>query len=144
VDISWCAGRAWHPDLERHLTRSHRSELPIWQHSGDEPVAFTAPSLTHPDSPPFPGFAVATRPDFRGGESQDVAVLVQVGERPDLTLIHMSVLYVGRAGVKVGNTDSGLTHINLRTGDWPIEIWVDATDPAEVSCVVFVLTEPSA
>jgi hypothetical protein len=87
---------------------------------------------------------VATRPDFQDGDSQNVAVLVQVGDRPDLTLIHTSVLHVGRAGVEVGNTDSGLTHLNLRRGDWPIEIWVDAADPAEVSRVVFVLTEPSA
>jgi hypothetical protein len=55
-----------------------------------------------------------------------------------------SVLYVGRAGVQVGNSDSGLTHVDLRAGNWPIEIWVDEPDPADVGRVVFVLTEPSA
>jgi hypothetical protein len=43
-------------------------DYPRWE-SDDEAVAYEAPSLTNPDSPPYPGFAVATQSDIVDGES---------------------------------------------------------------------------
>ncbi len=49
------------------------------------------------------------------------------------------VLHVGRAGIVVGNAESRLAPLDLPRGSWPVEIWVDAAVPGEVSRVVFVL-----
>src|SRR5580693_1811031 len=38
-------------------------DYPQWE-TGDEHVVFRAASLTDPDNPPYPGFAVATQPDI--------------------------------------------------------------------------------
>lgn len=106
----------------------------------DEQVAFRARSLTDPDLPPYPGFAVATRPDAVRGHLQMVRVEVWTGERPDgLRKIHDGVLHVGRAGVVVGNSEYRLAPLNLPRGSWPLEIWVDAVLPGEVSRVAFAL-----
>jgi hypothetical protein len=73
-------------------------DYPDWA-DGDEQVAVRAPSLANPDLPPYPGFAVATRPDTASGRWQMVRVEVWAGERPDgLRMIRDSVLHVGRAG----------------------------------------------
>jgi hypothetical protein len=45
-------------------------DYPRWE-SDDEAVAYEAPSLTNPDSPPYPGFAVATQSDIVDGSPGD-------------------------------------------------------------------------
>jgi len=115
---------------------------PSWD-SGEEPVAYRTFGLVDPDNPPYPGFAVATRPDLGPPPCGPVVVAVLRDEvPPDLTLIHSSVLYVGDHGVDVGNEQSGLTGVDLPRGCWPLQIWTDSTTTAEVGRVTFVVSTP--
>jgi len=114
-------------------------DYPDWE-DGNEQVAFRARSPINPHLPPYPGFAVTTRPDTASGRLRMVRMQVWTGQRPDdLRKIHDSVLHVGRAGVVVGNEEYRLISLDLPRGDWPLEIWVDAAAPGEVSRVVFAL-----
>jgi hypothetical protein len=114
-------------------------DYPEWD-IGDEEVAYRASSLMHPESPPYPGFAVATRPDFDNGKPQKVRVELWIEDHPaTLRLIHVNRLYVGRAGVEIGS-DADSIVVDVPPGDWQIEIWVDGAQPSSVARVVFALT----
>ncbi len=114
-------------------------DYPEWD-SSDEEVAYKASSLTHPESPPYPGFAVATRPDLDNGSPQTVQVELWIEDRPTaLRSIHVNRLYVGRAGVEIGS-DAHSVLVDVPAGEWQIEIFVDGTNPSSVGHVVFVLT----
>ena len=114
-------------------------DYPRWE-SDDDAVAFKAPSLTDPDSPPYPGFAVATRPHSDSDRAQVVRVELWAGRSPHgLRLLHSSVLYVGGAGVELGNAENSLIHAEVPAGDWDIEIWVDSDRDHAVRRVAFVL-----
>jgi hypothetical protein len=114
-------------------------DYPQWE-SGDEWVAFRAESLSHPDSTPYPGFAVATRSDLGESGPQAVTVEVWIGTRPlGLRKVHQSILSVGGHGVLVGNAETGFTKLDLPRGEHHTEIRVNAGQPADVSRVVFVV-----
>ena len=115
---------------------------PRWG-AGDHWVAFRADSLVDPESPPYPGIAVATQPDIGPAGPQKVRVEVCRGEVPEgLRFVHRTVLYVGGHGVEVGNENRQLTRLSLRPGEHPLEVWVDGASPEHVSRVAFVLTAP--
>jgi hypothetical protein len=124
------------------IVNSAWQDYPQWT-TGGEAVAYRANSLVDPDNPPFPGFAVATRPDAGPGSSGQVLVQVLRDEVPsNLVLIHRSQLYISDQGVDVGNVESGLVHVDLPRGTWGLEIWTDSERPADVSRVTFVLAQP--
>ena len=119
-------------------------DYPQWE-TGDEEVVFRAESLTDPDNPPYPGFAVATRPDI--GPDGPCTVRVEVwsgGEPARLRCVHQSVLYVGGHGVLVGNELGGISmaEVGLARGEYPLRVFVDAEATRDVSRVVFALAEP--
>jgi hypothetical protein len=116
---------------------------PQWE-TGDEQVVFRAESLTDSDNPPYPGFAVATRPDT--GRDGPRTVRVEVwsdGEPAGLRCVCQSVLHVGGHGVLVGNEQSGsMTELALARGQYRLRVLVDAEATCDVSRVVFALSEP--
>jgi hypothetical protein len=115
-------------------------DYPEWE-AGNETVAYKAESLIDPDSPPYPGFAVAARSDPRERRAT-VKVELWASDRPfGLRLIHESVLSVGRAGVVIGDDGYSMLNVEVPTGKWAIEIWTDADHPSEASRVVFVLPD---
>jgi hypothetical protein len=118
-------------------------DYPQWE-TGDEPVVFRAESLTDPDNPPYPGFAVATQPDTGPDGSRTVRIEIWSDAEPaGLLCIHQSVLHVGSHGVLVGNDQSGsMTQLALARGEYPLRILVDAETTPDVSRVVFALGEP--
>jgi hypothetical protein len=117
-------------------------DYPQWE-TGDEQVVFGAESLTDPDNPPYPGFAVATQPDI--GPDGPCTVRVEVwsdGEPAGLRCVHQSVLRVGSHGVLVGNDQSGsMTELALARGEYRLRVFVDAETTRDVSTVVFALSE---
>lgn len=132
----------WPMHAQVCILNSAWQDYPQWT-TGGEAVAYRAESLVDPDRPPFPGFAVATRPDVGPGSAGPVLVEVMRDEVPaDLTLVHQSSLYISDGGVKVGNEESGLLAVDLPRGTWALQIWVDSQVPAEVSRVTFVVTAP--
>jgi hypothetical protein len=98
-------------------------------------VWLRAPSLTHPDSPPYPGIAVATRRDGQ----VDVEVLRD--ERPTgLRQVHATTLVLGDHGADLEHeTADKLAERDLPPGYYDLEVWVDATRPREVAQVAFAL-----
>lgn len=111
-------------------------DYPRWE--PDEAVAFKAPSLTHPQSPPYPGFAVATRSHVE--HDHLIRVELWAETRPEgLRLLHTSVLYVGSAGVELGNAEDSLIHTHVPPGEWKVEIWVDRDREDTMRRVAFVL-----
>jgi hypothetical protein len=116
-------------------------DYPRWE-SGDEWVAYRAPSLVHPDEPPYPGLAVATRSDIGPAGPQTVRVEVWQDEDPEgLHLVHRTTLSVSSShGVMVGNQFGGRDQtLGLEGGAYPLSVWVDGITPETVSRVVFVL-----
>lgn len=81
-------------------------------------VAFRAESLVDPDSPPYPGIAVATRGDLGADGPRQVRVEVWFRGTPaGLRCIHETVLSVGLDGVLVGNEQANdMTTLELREG----------------------------
>jgi hypothetical protein len=120
-------------------------DYPQWE-TGQEQVVFRAESLTDPDNPPYPGFAVATRPDAGPDGARTVRVEVwSDGEPAGLRCIHQSVLHVGGRGVLVGNDQSGsMTELALARGEYRLRVLVDAETSRDVSRVVFALSEPDS
>lgn len=118
-------------------------DYPQWE-TGDEEVVFRAESLTDPDNPPYPGFAVATRPDIGPDGPRTVRVEVwSDGQPAGLRCVHQSVLYVGGHGVLVGNDlGSSMAELGLARGEYPLRVFVDAEATRDVSRVVFALGEP--
>lgn len=57
----------------------------------------------------------------------------------DLRLLHKGLLYVGRAGVELGNADNSLITAAVPPGEWSVEVWVDADAADEIHRVAFVL-----
>ena len=116
-------------------------DYPHWE-SSDEWVAFKALSLIHPDHPPYPGFAVATRGDVSRQGPHSVIVEVWCQEAPTgLHEVHRSVLAVGAHGIEVGNEDSGhLTSLDISRGQYDLQVWVDGDKPDRVALVAFVLS----
>jgi hypothetical protein len=125
-------------------------DYPRWE-DGQKWVAFRAPSLVHPDKPPYSGFVVATRSggerdwqqrpgkQRRGKPTVRVEVRLGLGP-PELNCVHESVLAVSSHGVWVGNQDGGGSqNLELNDGNYPIRILVDAGTPDQVSRVVFAL-----
>lgn len=119
-------------------------DYPQWE-TGDKPVVFRAESLSDPDNPPDPGFAVATRPDMGPDGPRLVLVEAWSGDEPtELHCAHQSVLHVGNNGVIVGNELAGtIARLMLSHGQYPLRILVDAEARGEVSRVVFALDEPN-
>jgi hypothetical protein len=123
---------------------------PRWQdypefESDSSAVAFRADSLIDPDSGEYPGFAVRTRCDAGDDPSTFVRVDVTIDERPAAMIkLLSSVLYVGEFGVEYGNERGQLSHADVASGRWPIEIWANAATPVDVDHVIFVLTQTSA
>lgn len=116
-------------------------DYPQWDR-GDEWVAFRAPSLSHPESPPYPGVAVATQPDYGpDGELTSVHIEVWSDDEPTgLHCVHETVLSVGSHGVDVGNQiGGGLERLRLARGLYPLRVLVNAEVTREVSRVVFAL-----
>ena len=112
---------------------------PAWESDNDR-IAFKAASLTNPESPPYPGFAVRTAAECAQGSASTIRVELWGSTRPDgLELLHSSVLSVGRAGVELGNADNSLVTACVPAGDWEIEAWVDAREASAVCRVAFVL-----
>ena len=103
-------------------------DYPQWE-TGEEQVVFCAESLTDPDNPPYPGFAVATQPDIGPGGGPRT-VLVEVwsdGEPAGLRCVHQSVLQVGSHGVLIGNHQSGsMTELALARGEYRLRVLVNA------------------
>jgi hypothetical protein len=120
-------------------------DYPQWE-TGQEQVVFRAESLTDPGKPPYPGFAVATRPDWGPDGACTVRVEVWSDSEPaGLRCIHQSVLHVGSHGVLVGNDQSGsMTELALAEGEHRLRIFVDAEASRDVSRVVFALSEPDS
>ena len=118
-------------------------DYPQWE-TGEEQVVFRAESLTDPDNPPYPGFAVATQPDIGPDGPRTVRVEVwSDGEPAGLRCVHQSVLHVGSHGVLVGNDQSGsMTELALARGEYRLRVLVDAETTRDVSRVVFALSEP--
>ncbi|WP_020579702.1 hypothetical protein [Actinopolymorpha alba] len=118
-------------------------DYPQWE-TGQEWVAYRAPSLVHPDRPPYPGVAVATQSDIGATGPQSVCVEVWSDYEPKgLRWVHETVLYLGNHGVDVGNFEVGESAgLTLARGEYPLQVWVDADTPEQVSRVVFVLGPP--
>jgi hypothetical protein len=126
-------------DAQVALLDATWQDYPQWETS-NRWVAYKAASLLRPDQPPYPGFAVATRPDTGPTGPQTVVVEVWIGSPPaGLRMVHASVLVVGRAGIVVG-TDATPTRLELAPGSYPVQIWVDAARPEDVARVVFALS----
>ena len=118
-------------------------DYPQWE-TGDEQVVFRAESLTDPDNPPYPGFAVATQPDTGPDDPRTVRVEVwSDGEPAGLRCVCQSVLRVGSHGVIAGNDQSGsMTELTLARGEYHLRVLVDAEATRDVSRVVFALSGP--
>jgi hypothetical protein len=117
-------------------------DYPQWE-TGEEQVVFHAESLTDPDNPPYPGFAVATQADIGPDGPRTVRVEVWAdGEPAGLRCAHQSVLHVGSHGVLVGNDQSGsMTELALARGEYRLRVLVDAEKTRDVSRVAFALSE---
>jgi hypothetical protein len=115
-------------------------DYPQWE-TGEEWVAYRAPSLICSDRPPYPGFAVATQGDMGpGGPVERARVEVwSAGEPEGLRCVHESVLHVGSHGVRVGDQGGGMADLMLARGEYPLRVLVNADTPGLVSRVVFVL-----
>jgi hypothetical protein len=125
------------------LVHAAWQDYPRWE-PGDKWVAYRAPSLIHPDSPPYPGVAVATRD--AAGPDGPLQVRVEVwaeDEPPGLRCVHETVLAVGSQGVNVGNVyaSGGSQRLMLARGAYPLKVLVDADRPDQVSRVAFVIGE---
>jgi hypothetical protein len=140
---------AWRPSFRSMcLLWMHRwssltprgQDYPQWE-TGEEWVAYRAPSLICSDRPPYPGFAVATQGDMGpGGPVERARVEVwSAGEPEGLRCVHESVLHVGSHGVRVGDQGGGMADLMLARGEYPLRVLVNADTPGLVSRVVFVL-----
>jgi hypothetical protein len=117
-------------------------DYPRWT-AEDKWVAYRAPSLSHPDSPPYPGIAVATR-DITGPHGPlPVRVEVWADEEPaDLHCVHVTVLAVGDQGVDVGSSVGAAgtrERLMLARGFYPLKVLVNVDRPDWVSRVVFAI-----
>lgn len=114
------------------------TDFPEW---GEDPwVAYRSPSAADPDSPPFPGVAVAAGGPPHDGGPVPVAVRLLRDERPtDRRLVHRTSLKVQGREVIVGNEMSQTRRVPCPRGVYPLEVWVDADRPEEVSAVDFVV-----
>jgi hypothetical protein len=128
-------------DAQVSLLHAAWQDYPTWGER-DVWVACRSPRLSHPDSPPYPGIAVATR-DAAGPEGpQFVRVEVWSEEEPaGLACVHETILSVGSQGVNVGNLRGAgnRQRLMLARGLYPLKVFVDADIPGEVSRVVFVI-----
>lgn len=124
------------------LVHSRWQDYPEW-HIDDTWVAYRAMSLINQDEPPYPGFAVATRPDIADdGTAQSVTVELWTYERPTgLRQVHQSIFSAGSTReVLLGNEESGKwSTLIIPESEMTIEILVDAERPIEVARVAFVL-----
>ncbi len=115
-------------------------DYPRWEPESSW-VAFRAPSLSHPDSPPYLGIVVATR-DVNGHDGpQEVRVEVWTEDEPaGLHCVHQTVLAVGSVGVDIGNHHGGgKARLMLARGDYSLRVLVDGARPEEVTRVVFLI-----
>jgi hypothetical protein len=113
-------------------------DYPRWE-PGNSWVAFRAPMLSHPDTPPYPSVVVAAQPLPGPDGPREVRVEVWAEDEPTgLHCVHETVLAVGSVGVNVGNQHGGgLKCLRLDRGKYPFRVLVDADRPEDVTRVVF-------
>lgn len=129
-------------DAQVALVDATWQDYPHWE-TGEEWVAYRAPSLISPDRPPYPGFVVATRGDLGPDDPRGVRVEVWSGDEPTgLRCVHENILWVGNHGVFVGNDQGAhMAKLMLARGEYALRVLVDADRPSDVSRVVFALGE---
>lgn len=110
-------------------------DYPRWE-SNDDLVAFKAPSLADPETPPYPGFAVRTRTAGR-----PISTELRVSSRPKhLWLLHENLIWIGLHGVELGNAEDSIEVRSAPSGVRRLEIWVDRKAADEIDLVAFVLS----
>lgn len=127
------------PDGLIEFTDSTWQDYPRWR-PGDTWVAYWGPSLIS-DAPPFPGVAVRTL-DARTHPGR--ALRIEVTREPPNAPLHRVAdrsLTVGPAGMYLAAGSTSL-HVPLATGNYPCEVWVDASEPSHVGHVAIWLGEP--